>query len=303
MIVLVLITIIFLVVTIRRNYIVPKVEIPKLAESPPMGWNSWNCFKEDITENDIRDSIDALVALGLDGYGYRYIIVDDGWAAPKRDSNGNLMANPKTFPSGMKALGDYIHSKGLKFGLYTSVGRQTCEGSPGSYGHEKQDMEKFAEWGVDYVKIDWCTFKHVWWPFWNYKRIYYNLSKAIQDTKRPMVISLCNWGFGEPWKWGPQIAHTWRITFDIKPNENSIRSIVRAGEKLKSYNRPNAWNDLDMLEIGNPGVSGDFARYHFEMWCRLRSPLILGCDLRKITKEDLEIITNIKLIEENQLTL
>lgn len=298
--ILIMILIIIIILVFRNvNTVLSKVKLYPVANSPPMGWNSWNCFKEDITETDIYEIVDSLVALNLDSFGYKYIIVDDGWANNKRDENGNLMANPKTFPSGMKALGDYIHSKGLKFGLYTSVGRETCEGSPGSYGYEEQDMKKFAEWGVDYVKIDWCTFKHTWWPFWNYKRVYYKLSKAIQKTNRPMVVSLCNWGFGEPWKWGYKIAHTWRVTFDIKPNENSIKSIAEAGKKLQLFSGPNKWNDLDMLEIGN-GISDELSRYHFETWCRLRSPLILGCDLRKISKEDLEIITNKNLIDINQ---
>jgi alpha-galactosidase len=297
--IIILFVLIILLILFTRKYYIQDLNVSKLADKPPMGWNSWNCFKEDVNEQDIYETIDCIVNLDLDTLGYRYIIIDDGWASHQRDHSGNLTADPIKFPSGMKSLGDYIHSKGLKFGLYTSVGRQTCEGSPGSYGYEKQDMEKFAEWGVDYVKIDWCTFKHMWWPFWNYKKIYYNISKAIQDTKRPMVISLCNWGFGEPWKWGPKIAHTWRVTFDIKPNENSIKNIAEVGEKLQLFSGPNKWNDLDMLEIGN-GISDELSRYHFETWCRLRSPLILGCDLRKISKEDLEIITNKNLIDINQ---
>ena len=293
--------VILLYVIFRKREGIPKnIKPAPLANKPPMGWNSWNCFNQEIDEDKIKEIVDCFVDLRLDSVGYEYIIIDDGWASNERDADGNLQAHETRFPSGMKAIGDYIHSKGLKFGLYTSVGRETCEGFPGSYDHEKKDMTKFAEWGVDYVKIDWCTYKKIWWPFWNYKTIYYKMSKAIHETGRPMVINLCNWGFDEPWLWGPKIAHSWRVTYDIKPTKDSIDYIVREGKKLYKYNGPNHWNDLDMLEVGNEGISGDLAKYHFEMWCKLKSPLILGCDLRSISKEDLEIITNENLIELNQ---
>lgn len=270
-----------------------------LAPTPPMGWNSWNCFKANISDALIREITDAMVDTGLLDAGYNYIVIDDGWQAQERDEDGNLQSDPERFPHGMKALGDYIHSKGFKFGLYTSVGRTTCEGLPGSYDHEFADMEKFAEWGVDFVKIDWCTYKHIWWPFWNYKLRYSLMTQAIQSTGRPMVISMCNWGFNKPWTWKPEMAHMYRSFYDIKPSENSIETILKDGIKLAHENRPNHWIDLDMLEVGN-GISHELAEYHFYWWCKLRSPLMIGCDVRNIDEKDLAILTNEKYIRLNQ---
>jgi alpha-galactosidase len=216
-----------------------------------------------------------------------------------RDASGNLQADPVKFPSGIKALGDYIHSKGLKFGIYTSVGRFTCEGYPGSFGYEAKDAAQFASWGVDYVKIDWCTYKWIWWPFWNYQYRYELLSKAIQETGRPMVISLCNWGYGKTWIWGREIAHTWRVTYDITPTKSSIDSIIATGKSLSKYIAPGAYNDLDSLEIGN-GIDHETSVRHFYWWCMLKSPLILGCDLRTMSDEDKAIVKNMELINYNQ---
>ena len=268
-----------------------------ICNRPPMGWNSWSCFGTDINETKIKEIVEALLLHKLDTYGYEYIILDDGWMTMHRSPDGQLVADPIKFPSGMKALGDYIHSKGLKFGIYTSVGRKTCEGYPGSFGYEQVDTDTFAEWGVDYIKIDWCTYKHLWWPFWNYKTRYEIFSDAITMNERPMIIAFCNWGFGKPWEWG--MSHTFRITFDTLPTKYSIRYVVEMSRRLEYISKPNGWIDLDALEIGN-GISQDLARFQFYWWCMLKSPLIIGCDLRYIHQEDLDIITNMDLIRQNQ---
>jgi len=283
---------------------------PPLANSPPMGWNSWDCFRTSVDEYKVKGVIYALVNKGLHRLGYNYIILDDGWMYSERDEYGRLQPDPFKFPSGMKALADHIHdyvdpktgcNAGLKFGIYTSVGRKTCEGYPGSYDNEYIDAQTFADWGVDYIKIDWCTFKHVWWPFWNYRYRYELMSDAIQVTERPMVIAMCNWGFGNSWEWGRDIAHTWRIAGDIEPTHESIDSILEKGKSLARFNRPNEWNDMDSLQIGN-GIPGYLAKKQFYWWCRLKSPLILGCDIRYLKSYDYKIIANKKLISMNQST-
>jgi len=258
--------------------------------SPPMGWNSWTAFGTDINEQLIKDTVAALIAKGLDQY--EYVIVDDGWMSSERDANGNLQADSEKFPSGMKALGDYIHSKGFKFGLYTSIGRTTCEGLPGSYDHEVQDAKQFIEWGVDYLKIDWCTGRHKWSPFWDYKAGYAKMSRELR--KHDIIIAICNWGFGDSIRWG--MADTVRITFDVHPNEFMIDYIIIRGRITPQLS---AWNDLDSLEIGN-GISDELAEKQMYWWCVLRSPLIIGSDVRNLSGRDIEILTDKKLIALNQ---
>ena len=288
--------IVFLFITrTYKRIVVPK---PPPITKPPMGWNSWTCFKTSFNDKMIKEIADVMDS-DFKSSGYEYLILDDGWMSLERDRTGNLQADPEKFPLGMKELGDYIHSKGLKFGIYTSVGRYTCEGYPGSFDFEDHDAAKFAEWGVDYVKLDWCTYKWTWWPFWNYQLRYELMSKAIQATGRPMVIALCNWGFGKPWTWGRKIAHTWRVTYDINPTKFSIYSIASKGYKLFKYTRPGEYNDLDSLEVGN-GIGTELAKKQFYWWCTLKSPLILGCDLRTMSDEDKSIVKNMELINLNQ---
>lgn len=281
-----------------------------LAPTPPMGWNSWDCFKTNLDEVKIKGVIAALVDKGLHRKGYKYIILDDGWMDSERDSNGRLQGDRLKFPSGIKSLSEYIHnyidpatgkSAGLKFGIYTSIGRTTCEGLPASYGNEYTDASTFAEWEVDYVKIDWCTYRHLWWPFWNYKYRYQLMSDAIQKTGRDIVIAMCNWGFGDSWEWGRDIAHTWRISFDIRPTRESIESILAKGKRLAILNKPNEWNDLDSLQAGS-GISTVLAKKQFYWWCKLKAPLIIGCDIRSISQTDLDIISNDEFISLNQST-
>lgn len=264
-----------------------------IQKKPPMGWNSWTAFGTDINETLVHETVEALISKGLQQY--EYIIIDDGWVSDTRDENGDLVEDHVKFPSGMKALGDYIHSKGFKFGLYTSIGKYTCEGYPGSYGYERQDAQRFAEWGVDYVKIDWCTGKHIWWPFWNYKEHYELMCSELR--KYPIVIALCNWGFGDSIYWG--ISDTVRITFDVKPNDFVIDYIIHRGREL--YGKGSSWNDLDSLQIGN-GISRETALKQMYWWCVLKSPLILGADVRSLTQDDIDILTNPELIAYNQET-
>jgi alpha-galactosidase len=293
-ILLLIITALFAISVI--NTYAPPPGIKQISVSPPMGWNSWTCFGVDINESKILGIVDAMKSLKLDEYGYKYIIIDDGWMNMGR-KDGKLTHDTVKFPNGMKYIGDYIHARGLKFGLYTSVGKYTCEGYPGSYGYEMVDSQTFADWGVDYVKLDWCTYKRLWHPFWNYKERYHIWSESITKQNRDMLIAFCNWGFNKPYMW--KLSHTNRITFDVSPSELNIHRIAIEGKKLYKFSGPNNWNDLDSLEAGN-GISQEVAKYQFYWWCMLRSPLILGNDIRSMTREDFDIVTNIELIKINQ---
>jgi alpha-galactosidase len=271
-----------------------------IAETPPMGWNSWNQFGCNINETLIRETADAMVHSGMKKAGYRYIVVDDCWQAKERDENGNLQPDPERFPSGMKALADYIHSKGLKFGLYTSVGKRTCEGYPASYNHEEQDAKTFASWEVDLVKDDFCIQGHFWWPWWNYKRHYEKMSESLRATGRPILLSLCNWGFGHVEEWGGSIAQMWRTTFDISPHWYRIMQIVDAQVGLEKYAGPNHWNDPDMLEVGNPPLTETESKAHFSLWAILTAPLFAGNDLRTMDHSIRAILTAPEVIAVNQ---
>ncbi len=280
-----------------------------LAKTPPMGWNSWNIFQTNINEKVIKEIADAMVSSGMKAAGYKYIILDDGWMAMKRDSvTGNLVPDPKKFPHGMKALADYIHSKGLKFGLYNCAGTLTCQGYPGTRGYEYQDARLYASWGVDYFKYDWC---HTQWI--NPREAYLTMSKALRAAGRPVVFSVCNWGIKKPWEWAPHIAELWRTTDDIYHVFDGIHSfgswyalgvmrIVDLQKGLRKYAGPGHWNDPDMLEVGN-GMTTSEDRAHFSMWCMLAAPLIAGNDLRKMSKTTLDILTNRDAIAVDQDSL
>jgi alpha-galactosidase len=310
MMILILVIILIFIFNFSNQQYMDVTKPGPYAPTPPMGWNSWDCFKTDIDEYKIKGIVYSLVNKGLHRKGYRYIILDDGWMDTERDMYGRLQGDRYKFPNGIKYLSHFIHSytdpktgecAGLKFGIYTSVGRNTCEGLPGSYDNEYTDALTFAEWEVDYVKVDWCTYKHTWWPFWNYRYRYQLMSDAIQGTGRDIVIAMCNWGFGNSHEWGRDIAHTWRIAGDIEPTHESIDKILEKGKSLARFNRPNEWNDLDTLQVGN-GIPGYLARKQFYWWCRLKAPLILGCDIRYLKSYDYKIITNDKLISMNQST-
>jgi alpha-galactosidase len=279
-----------------------------LALTPPMGWNSWNTFACNINEKMIKEMADAMVSSGMRDAGYKYLILDDCWLAPTRDSLQNLQADPKKFPDGMKAIGDYIHSKGLKFGIYNCAGTKTCAGYPGTRGHEYQDALTYASWGVDYLKYDWCNTEGI-----NAKEAYTTMSKALAATHRPIVFSMCEWGTNQPWLWGAPIAELWRTTTDIArgwyikpiPNEWTplgFTQIIDKEVNLRQYAGPGHWNDPDMLEVGN-GMPVNEDRAHFSMWAMLAAPLIAGNDLRHMSEETREILTNRGVIAVDQDSL
>ncbi len=273
-----------------------------LALTPPMGWNSWNQFACNINEQLIRETADAMVSSGMKDAGYEYIVIDDCWAV-SRDDEGNIIADPKRFPSGIKALADYVHSKGLKFGIYSDAGTQTCQERPGSRGYEFQDARTYAKWGVDYLKYDWCHH-----GMQNAPASYTLMRDALYKAVRPIVFSICEWGFNQPWLWADTVGHLYRTTEDIKANflihnpkwSQTVVGIIDKVNNLRKYNGPDHWNDLDMLEVGNKGLSIPESRYHFSMWCMLSAPLMTGNDLRNMTDDVVKILTNKEVIALDQ---
>ena len=276
-----------------------------LALTPPMGWNSWNKFACNVNEKMLRDVADAMIESGMKEAGYEYIVVDDCWHG-ERDSLGFIQANPEHFPSGMKALIDYIHSKGLKFGIYSCAGNTTCAGRPGSRGHEYQDALTYAQWGVDYLKYDWCDTNGL-----NAIGAYTTMRDALYAAKRPVVFSLCEWGNNRPWRWGAEVGHLWRTTgdiydcFDCVHNHGTwkswgVMSILDMQDGLRTYAGPGHWNDPDMLEVGNGGMKVNEDRAHFSMWCMLAAPLIAGNDLTSMSEETQAILTNKEAIAIDQ---
>jgi alpha-galactosidase len=240
--------------------------------------------------------------------GYKYIIIDDGWEAHHRDAHQDLVADPKKFPHGIKALADYIHSLGLKFGIYNCAGTMTCARYPGGRGHEYEDALTYAQWGVDYLKYDWCYTKGI-----NPEEAYLTMSKALRVTHRPIVFSLCDWGFDKPWVWGKSVGNLWRVSNDIgkgwyiKPNPHKwtplgISQIIDIDAPLRQYAGPGHWNDPDMLEVGN-GLPVNEDRAHFSMWAMLAAPLIAGNDLRHMSKETVSVLTNKGVIAVDQDSL
>jgi alpha-galactosidase len=280
----------------------------ELAQTPPMGWNSWNTFQTNINEQMLRDMVDAYVSSGMRDAGYTYFVLDDGWMSKERDSNGSLVADPKKFPSGMKAFADYVHSKGLKFGIYNCAGTQTCAGYPGTHGYEYQDARLYASWGVDYLKYDWCNTDSI-----NARDAYLTMSRAIRAAGRPMIFSLCEWGNHAPWLWAKNIGQLWRTTADIHAgfdkdlsygtwSSYSVMHIVDLQDKIREYAGPGHWNDPDMLEVGN-GMTYAEDKAHFSLWCMLAAPLISGNDLRKMSPQTTAILTNKEAIAVDQDSL
>lgn len=276
----------------------------QLAKTPPMGWSSWNKFARNITEKDIKSIADAMVSSGLAECGYVYVNIDDCWHG-ERDANGNIQCDPDKFPGGMKALADYIHGKGLKFGLYSDAGCKTCAGEPGSLGHEYQDAKTYADWGIDYLKYDWCNT-----PDQNTKASYRLMRDALYAAGRPIVFSICEWGSTKPWEWAGEIGHMWRTTGDIGCNfdcyknygdwgEMGVLQIVDKNEPLRHFAGPGHWNDPDMLEVGN-GMAENEDRAHFTLWCMMAAPLILGNDIRDMSDATKAILTNKDVIAIDQ---
>jgi alpha-galactosidase len=277
----------------------------ELAQTPPMGWNSWNTFQTNIDEPLLKGMVDTYVSSGMKDAGYQYFVLDDGWMAMERDKDGNLVADPKKFPNGMKEFADYVHSKGLKFGIYNCAGTKTCAGYPGTRGYEYQDARLYASWGVDYLKFDWCSSDGI-----NAREAYTTMSKAIRAAGRPMVFSLCEWGQNKPWRWAKNVGQLWRTTGDIwagfAKNLNkgtwtasSVLAILDQQDSIRQYAGPGHWNDPDMLEVGN-GMKYNEDKAHFSLWCMLAAPLMAGNDLRKMSEQTTAILTNKDIIALDQ---
>jgi alpha-galactosidase len=278
-----------------------------LSATPPMGWNSWNKFACDgINEKVIREVADAMVSSGMHEAGYQYIVIDDCWQVA-RDSAGNIIADPVKFPGGIKALADYIHSKGLLFGIYSCAGSKTCAGRPASLGYEYQDARQYAAWGVDFLKEDWCNTTTQ-----NAPASYTLMRDALHKAGRGIVFSLCEWGSNKPWLWARDVGQLWRTTGDIsdkwsytEPGDTAARSGTVLGnldleDGLEKYAGPGHWNDPDMLEVGNGGLTEDEERAHFSLWCMLAAPLLAGNDLRNMTPATKAILNNRAVIAIDQ---
>ncbi len=286
-------------------------QVPQLAPPqvvPPMGWNSWNFFAERVTDKDIRDAADHLVATGMKDAGYTYINIDDTWEG-ERDVTGVLHTNSK-FPD-MKALADYVHSKGLKIGIYSGPGNKTCGGYAASLGHEEQDAKMYAGWGIDYLKYDLCSFrvdvmdKQAPNDKAAQMRLmvaaYDKMGKALQTTGRPIVYSLCQYGWDAVWEWAPSVGgNLWRTTGDVQANWESIYNIASQQAGLEKYASPGHWNDPDMLEVGNGKLSLAENRTHFSLWAMLAAPLLAGNDLPNMKPEIRAILTNRDVIAIDQ---
>jgi alpha-galactosidase len=277
-----------------------------------MGFNTWNRFGLDINESLIRETMEALVESGLRDLGYRYLNIDDGWMAPERDRHGRLTPDPRKFPGGIARLADEAHRLGLKLGIYSDCGVKTCGGLPGSYGHEREDAETFVSWGIDYLKQDWC---HV--PFEDFpgrreaevaEILYTRISDALGRTGHPVVLSMCNWGHGYPWEWARGLAHLWRTTGDISDRfvaqgrefVGDVVSIFHRNVVLADFAGPGGFNDPDMLEVGNGGMSDVEYRSHFALWCLMAAPLLIGTDVRAMSAETRAILGHAGLIAIDQ---
>ena len=275
-----------------------------LAATPPMGWNSWNKFGCQVDEAKVRRTADAIVASGMRDAGYAYVVIDDCWQGA-RDNDGFITADPTKFPSGIKALADYVHTRGLKFGIYSDAGAKTCGGRPGSQGHENQDATTYARWGVDYLKYDWCETGTR-----NAEEAYRTMATALAATGRPILLSLCEWGTAKPWLWSPQVGQMWRTTGDITDQwdgkhdySHGIAEIADLNEPLWPFAGPGHWNDPDMLEVGNGGLTDAEYRSHFSLWAMMAAPLIAGNDVADMTEATKTILTNMEVIAVDQDSL
>src|ERR1700761_4132944 len=275
-----------------------------LAKTPPMGWNSWNKFGcKGLNEKVVRETADTMVSSGMRDAGYQFVILDDCWQTG-RDTNGNIVADAERFPSGIKALADYVHSKGLKFGIYTDAGTMTCAKRLGSIGHEYQDAKQYATWGVDYLKEDWCNTL----SGQNSESSYTLMRNALAESGRPIVFSICEWGSTKPWLWAGSIGNLWRATGDIQDcwdckkdwGGNGVTQIIDQMNRLETYAGPGHWNDPDMLEVGNGGMTKEEYRAHFSMWALFSAPLLAGNDISSMTADTKEILLNKEVIAIDQ---
>ncbi len=288
-----------------------------LAQTPPMGWNSWNFFEERVSEVVLKEMADAMVANGMAAKGYKYIIIDDFWVGG-RDTHNKLFPDPIRFPNGIKALADYVHSRGMKLGIYSDAAEFTCGGVTASYNFEELDAKTFAEWGIDYLKYDYCNApEDVTTAFARYKK----MGDALKQTGRPIVYAICEWGRRKPWLWARAAGgQLWRTTWDSRDiwqsHDNGLTGIMEIFDQqqgLEQYAGPGGWNDPDLLMVGLYGngksssVAGRFKgcsfeeyRTHFALWCMLAAPLIVNADLRSIDNQTLELLTNTELLNINQ---
>ncbi|WP_267393674.1 MULTISPECIES: glycoside hydrolase family 27 protein [unclassified Sphingomonas] len=279
----------------------PKRVANGLAQTPPMGWNSWNKFACNVNEQTIRATADAIAANGMKAAGYQFVVIDDCWHGT-RDANGFIGEDKTRFPSGLKALGDYVHAKGLKFGIYSDAGTKTCGGRPGSQGHEYQDAVTYARWGVDYLKYDWCSTGTR-----NAEEAYATMADALKASGRPILFSICEWGTSKPWLWASKIGNMWRTTGDITDKWKGkysyswgVASIADLNEPLWPFAGPGHWNDPDMLEVGNGGLSDIEYRAHFSLWSMMAAPLIAGNDIAAMSPETRAILLNHDVIAVDQ---
>jgi alpha-galactosidase len=273
-----------------------------LALTPQMGFNNWNTTqcKAAFNEAMVKSIADLFVSKGLKDAGYQYVNIDDCWAKTTRNAQGNLEPDPVRFPNGIKAVADYIHSKGLKFGIYTSAGTKTCNtaGFPGGLNHETQDANLFASWGVDYLKYDNCNNQGV-----DAQTRYKKMRDALAATGRPILFSICEWGQNQPWTWAQTVGNSWRTTGDISDSYSKMVSIFQKNLPLAPFAKPGAWNDPDMLEVGNGGMTPAEYRSHFSLWSIMAAPLLIGSDLRKVSTENYATLLNKDVIAIDQDTL
>jgi alpha-galactosidase len=279
----------------------------KVAATPAMGWNSWNHFATRVTDKDVRTAADELVSSGMKDAGYIYVNIDDAWQG-NRDANGNIQPNSK-FPD-MKALADYVHSKGLKIGIYSGPGPKTCGGYTGSYQHEEQDAKQYAAWGFDYLKYDLCSYHEIMKKaapgdqakqYQMMREAYEKMHKALQATGRPIYFSLCQYGWDSVWKWGPTVGgNSWRTTDDIEDNYMSMSNIGFSQAGLSKYAGPGHWNDPDMLEVGNGKMKYNEYLTHMSLWAMLAAPLLAGNDLSQMSAETKSILLNKDVIAIDQ---
>jgi alpha-galactosidase len=274
-----------------------KVAYNDLAKTPPMGWNSWNKFARRVDDAAVRGMADAMVTSGMKDAGYIYINIDDTWEG-ERDAAGNITSNKK-FPD-MRALSGYVHSKGLKLGIYSTPGPNTCAGYEGSYAHEEQDAKTWAAWGIDYLKYDWCGARNIYSDE-EMQAVYQRMGDALLKSGRPILYSLCQYGRADVWKWGPAVGgNLWRTTGDIHDSWDSMSKIGFSQNDLAPWAAPGHWNDPDMLEIGNGGMNENEYRVHMSLWSMLAAPLIAGNDLRGMTPQIADILMNHEVIAIDQ---
>jgi alpha-galactosidase len=265
-----------------------------LATTPPMGWNSWNRFGPFVSDQLVREIADALIESGMRDAGYRYVVVDDAWEGSLRSDDGNLEPNLWRFPN-MRELAAYLHDRDLRFGLYTCAGDRTCQGYPGSRGREFVDARRFASWNVDFMKIDWCHTAGL-----DARVTFTTWSEAIRATRRPMVVSICEWGRNRPWEWAGSVGHLWRTSGDIADRWDSVIAILDRQADLAQFAGPDRWNDPDMLEVGNGGMTDAEYRAHFSLWAILAAPLMAGNDVRAMSEATRAILTAPEVIAVDQ---